>query len=258
MDLAQVQAGFEAAGLPTTVAQELLKEYLAVKRRYHLNDHQPTEVGAGRFAEAALRLVEHELFGKFTPLSKSLPSLTAQRLAQFESAANPNESLRIHIPRALFSVYAVRNKRDAAHLNDGIDPNLQDATYVVGVLDWVLAEFVRIHHSVSPEDAQATIDDLVTREVPVIEEIDGQPVLAKELSVSDRILVFLYRAGRDVGLAVPELQRQMRHGNRGNLVRSVKTLDAKMLVLIHPVSGKVHITSKGIAYVERNRLLHPG
>lgn len=257
MDLAQVRAGFDAAGLPTPVTEDLLQEYTEVKRRYHLNDHQPTEVGAGRFAEAALRLIEHELFGKFTPLSKSLPSLTPQRLAQFASATNPNESLRIHIPRALFSVYAVRNKRDAAHLNDGIDPNLQDATYVVAVLDWVLAEFVRIHHDVSPATAQATIDDLVTREVPVIEEIDGQPVLSKALSVGDTILVFLYRAGRDTGLDVPELQRQMRHNDRSNLLRSVKAQDVKGFVLIHPASARTHITSKGIAYVETNRLLHP-
>jgi hypothetical protein len=253
-----VQLGLDAAKIPTNVTQRMLAEYAEVKRRYHLGDHRPAAVNAGRFAEAALRLIEGALFGKSTPLNKSLPALSAQRLAQFENATSPHESLRIHIPRALHSVYAVRNKRDAAHLNDSISPNLQDATYVVGVLDWVLAEFVRIFHSVSPEAAQAIIDDLVTREVPVIEEIDGQPVLSRDLTVGDTILVFLYRAGRDTGVDIAELQRQMRHGDRSNLTRAVKGLDSKGLALLHPATRKAHITSKGMAHVERHRLLAPG
>jgi hypothetical protein len=197
VDLAQVQAGFDATGVPPALTKRLLREYAEAKRRYHLADHQPTAVDAGRFAEAAIRIIEHALFGAYTPLSKNMPSLNAQRLAQFESATSPHESLRIHLPRALFSVYAIRNKRDAAHINDGIDANLQDATYVVGVLDWALAELVRIYHAVSAGAAQSIIDDLVVREVPVIEEIAGQPVLSKDLGVADRILVFLYRAGRE-------------------------------------------------------------
>lgn len=257
VDLKQVEAGFVASGLPPAVVRHLLQEYIDAKGRYYLGDHRPTEVDAGRFAEAALRLVEHALFGTHTALSKSMPKLTTQRLAQLESAACAHESLRVHVPRALFSVYAVRNKRDAAHLNDGIDANLQDATYVVAVLDWVLAEFVRIYHDVPAAMAQAIIADLVVREVPVVEEIDGQPVLLKALGLSDRILVFLYRAGRDLGLEIPELQRQMRHPDRSNLTKAVNNLDKKGLVLRHPKSGRAHITSAGLADVERRRLLTP-
>lgn len=258
LNLNQVQAGLDVAGVPSVLTKRLLGEYVEAKRRFHLGDHQPTAVDAGRFAEAALRIVEHALFQSHTPLTKSLSPLNAQRLAAFEAATSARESLRIHIPRALFSVYAIRNKRDAAHLNDGIDANLQDATYVIGVLDWVLAEFVRIYHNVSPAVAQTIIDNLVVREVPVIEEIDGQPVLSTNLGVSDQILVFLYRTGRDDGLAVAELQRQMRHPDRSNLTKAVKNLDKKGLVLLHPSSGKAHITSSGMADVETRHLLSPG
>lgn len=199
--------------------------------------------------------MEHALLGASTPLGKTLPNFTTTRLAQFESASSPHEALRIHIPRALFSIYAVRNKRDAAHLADGIDANLQDATYVVGVLDWVLAEFVRIYHQVTPDVAQSIIDDLVQREVPVIEEIDGQPVCVKRLGTSDKILVFLYRAGSDRGLPIPELQQQMMHAHRGNLTKAVKALAARNLVLIHPKTSKAHITRLGLKHVESTGLL---
>lgn len=257
MNLAAVEAGFVAQCMPQDVATRLLAEYVEAKRRFHLSDHQPTAVEGGRFAEAALRAVEHALFGRFTPFTKNLASFNWTRLAEFESATSPYESLRIHVPRALFSVYAVRNKRDAAHLNDGIDANLQDSTYVVSTLDWVLAEFVRIYHQVSPGEAEAIIHDLVTREVPVVEEINGQPVCSKTLSIGDKALVFLYRAGRDEGLPLAELQRQMRHGDRSNLTKAVKLLDAKGLALIHPQTKNAHITSEGMKSVEARRLLHP-
>ena len=257
MELAEIEGGFVASGVPAPLAAALLSEYAEAKRRFYLDDHMPTEVEGGRFAEAALRVLEHVLLGSATPLGKSLPPFNAQRLGQFENATSVHESLRVHIPRALFSVFAVRNKRDAAHLNDGISANLQDATYVVGVLDWSLAEFVRVFHDVSPSRAQAVIEDLVKRQVPVVEVIDGQPVCSKDLGVSDKALLFLYRAGRDVGLPIAELQQQMMYRDRGNLTRALKTMADHRLVLLHPATGKAHITSEGMRNIEGRRILHP-
>ncbi len=57
-----------------------------------------------------------------------------------------------------------QDTRDAAHLADGIDPNIQDATLVISVLDWVLAEFVRIYHGVPAQAAQVIIESLSSRE----------------------------------------------------------------------------------------------
>ncbi len=254
--MAGVEAGFVAAGMPADVAGRLLAEYAEAKRRLYLGDHQPTAVEGGRFAEAALRVIEHALFGKHTPFTKNLAQFNAQRLAQFESATSPFDSLRIHVPRALYSVYAVRNKRDAAHLNDGISANLQDSTYVVGVLDWIVAEFVRIYHQVTPGEAQAIIDDLIEREVPIVEEIDGQSVLNRpSMRAADVVLVFLYREGKDKGLSVAELMEHMRAGDRSNLMKVVKRLDADGRVLIHPRTNRLHITSPGLRDVEARRLL---
>lgn len=256
MDQADVRLGFVAAAMPAELADELLDQYIEAKRRYHLNDHRPTAIEGGRFCEAVTRILEHELLGKYTKLGKTLPALNEKRLATFAGAQHTNEALRIHLPKALYFIYGIRNKRDAAHLSDDIDPNLQDATLVVGVLDWIMAELVRIYHTVSPDKAHAIISDLVTREVPVIEEINGQPVCSKDLPFGDRILVFLYRAGRH-GLDVPELQRQLRHNHRSNLTTAVRRLDDKGLVLLHPQTNRAHITSKGQRDVEIRKLLQP-
>jgi hypothetical protein len=257
MSAADVRAGFVAAGMPAELADEVLEGYGEAKRRYYLGDHRPTEVEGGRFCEAVTRVLEHELLGGYTPLGKSLPGLNDKRLSSFFRTQGKPDGLRVHLPKALYFIYGIRNQRDVAHLGDGIDPNLQDATLVVNNLDWMMAELVRTYHSVTPDEAHAIITDLVTREVPVIEEIDGQPLCSKDLGVADRILVFLYRAGRDKGLEIGALQNQMRHNHKGNLMAAVRRLDNLGLVLLHPKSGKAHITSKGMANVEARRLLQP-
>jgi hypothetical protein len=53
-------------------------------------------------------------------------------------------------------------------------------------MDWVVAELVRIHHGVTADQAQAIIEDLVTREVPAVQEIDGQPATWLTLSRASR------------------------------------------------------------------------
>ena len=187
--------GFVAAGIPAALASELLDSYVEAKRRYYLGDHRPQEVEGGRFSEAGLRILQHACGHPVTPIGKTLPGFNEPLLGKFESATAAPDSVRFHIPRALKLIYDIRNKRDVAHLADGIDPNLQDATLVIGNMDWVVAEFVRLYHGVSADQAQSIIEDLVTREVPAIQEIDGQPVILADLQPRDQAILMLYRAG---------------------------------------------------------------
>jgi hypothetical protein len=101
----------------------------------------------------------------------------------------------------------VRNKRDAAHLADGIDPNLQDASLVINILDWILAEFIRLFHSVSANEAKKIVDALVTRQAPITQDFNGFPkVLNPALKVSEFLLVLLYQRG-PTGATIDELLR---------------------------------------------------
>jgi len=70
-------------------------------------------------------------------------------------------------------VYDIRNKRNAAHLADGIDPNFQDATLVVSVVDWILAELIRLNHSVPPDEAKKIVETIVARSAPIVQDFDG-------------------------------------------------------------------------------------
>src|SRR5580698_682874 len=174
---------------PNNLVDELIQCYIEQKKNFYLGRMRPNEVEGGRFAEAAFRMLQHAAGFAVTPLGTQLDTdgiIRSLANLPFGSAA---DSIRLHIPRSLRVVYDIRNKRDAAHLADGIDPNLQDGTLVISILDWVLAEFVRIYHNISASESQKIVDGLVTRQIPAVEEINGfLKILNPTLKVSGRVL----------------------------------------------------------------------
>ena len=254
MELADVGNGLIAAGIPLDLVDEVLETYLEAKRRYHLRDLRPQEVEGGRFSEAVFRILQHMSGQQVTPLGKSLPSVD-KLLTAFENVTGQPDAVRIHIPRTLRLIYDVRNKRDVAHHGDEIDPNLQDATLVVTNMDWVVAELVRLHHNVSADEAQAIIENLVTKEVPAVEEIDGQPVVLTDLQPRDQALLMLYRAGA-AGASLEELAGWLRT-RKDHLRDRLAKLDADKRILLHPRTGRYYITAKGRSDVEGRGLARP-
>lgn len=237
------------------LVDELLAAYVEAKTSYYLGGLRLSEVEGGRFCEAAFRLLQQETNQEVDRLGKQLD--TQKIIADLETlpATSHPDSVRIHIPRALRLVYDIRNKRDAAHLADGIDPNLQDATLVISVLDWVLAEFVRLHHAVTANEAQTIVEELVTRQVPAIQEFNGFPkVLRPELEASEYVLLLLYH--RRNGATLAELESWVRPPMRPNLRRTVTRL-VNDKAYVHLTGTKYVITYKGASEVERRKLFEP-
>src|SRR3989441_6058880 len=219
----KVRAGL-AAKLDPKLVDELLEAHGEAKENYYLGGLRLSEVEGGRFCEAAFRLLEQITQGSFTPLGIPLNTeRIIQRLGILPSSSHP-DAIRIHIPRALRLVYDIRNKRDAAHLADGIDPNLQDAMLVTSVLDWVLAEFIRLYHNVSADVAEQLVRQIVTRAVPVIQDFNGfLKILKPHLAVSDHCLVLVYQRGEQ-GAAFKEIESWVRPHMRANLGTTLKRL----------------------------------
>ena len=255
MELDEVYKGFIDAGFPGNVVDEVLEAYTQAKRRFALGDLRPQEVEGGRFSEGVFRLLQHASGQKVTALGKTLPSLD-KLLPALENATGQSDSVRLHIPRTLRLIYGIRNSRDAAHLSDGIDPNLQDATLVVGNMDWTLSELVRLYHGVDANRAQEIIENLIAKEVPAVEEIDGQPVILKKLGAREQALLMLYRAGVG-GATLDELAERLRATRKDHLRDRLKKLDKDTLILHHPKSGRYHITKKGINVVEQKGYAQP-
>jgi hypothetical protein len=247
-----------ASLLDAKLVHELLEAHAEAKRHFYLGALRPSEVEGGRFCEAAFRILEAVTQGgMFTPLGKTLPRTDKliQQLANAD-ATKYNDSIRLHIPRSLRLVYDIRNKRDAAHLADGIDPNLQDATLVVGALDWVVAELIRLYHNVPADQASKIVNGIVKRAAPIVQDFSGfLKVLNPNLSASDHCTVLLYQRGED-GATLDELKTWARPKMRANLKRTLNLLvDEKDIA--HFDGLRYYITRRGEQYVELNGLILP-
>lgn len=246
-----------ASQLDGTLVRELLDAHAEAKRNFYLGGLRLSAVEGGRFCEAAFRLLEYITKGKvFTPLGKPLDTdkLINQLGSMHPSLAN--DSIRLHIPRSLRLVYDIRNKRDAAHLADGIDPNFQDATVVVAVIDWVLAELIRLYHNVDANAASNLVDGIVKKAAPIVQDFNGfLKILNPELQASDHCMVLLYQKGND-GVSEVELSQWVRPKMRTNLKRTLAVLVHKK-DLVHFDGSRYIITRAGELHVEQKNLITP-
>ena len=251
--LQQMRQGL-VASLDTKLVDELLSTHQEAKRNYFLGGLRLSAVEGGRFCEAALRLLQQRTTGKFDPVGSPLDTDRVIRTLGGIPKEQQPDSVRLHIPRALRMVYDIRNKRDNAHLADGIDPNLQDAGLVVAVLDWVLAEFVRLYHSVPANSVQQIVANIVTRAAPAIEDFDGfLKVLRTDLGVSDFVLLLLYQRSAQRP-TFKELESWVRPRMRANLRRTLAALEDDK-AFVHANGDLYQITRTGQQYVEGNRLM---
>ncbi len=244
-----------ASHLDAKLVRELLDAHAEAKRNFYLGGLRLSAVEGGRFCEAAFRILEYVTkSGVFTPIGMQLDTDKLINQLKNLTLAQANDSIRLHIPRSLRLVYDVRNKRDAAHLADGIDPNLQDATLVVGVIDWVLAEFIRLYHNIDADMASKIVDGIVKRVAPVVQDFNGfLKVLNPKLQASDHCLVLLYQRGED-GATEQELSRWVRPKMRANLRRTLGELIHRK-DLAHFNGSRYLITRAGEQYVEQKNLI---
>lgn len=250
----RVRQGFTNAGAPSELVNELLDAFAEAKRRFYRDDLRPSEIEGGRFSEAVFRILQWTTTQNYTPLGGNLPKVPTL-LGTLEQATTAPDSVRFHIPRTLRLIYDVRNKRDVAHLADGIDPNQQDATLVVRNMEWVLAELVRLFHNVPPAEAHGIIVDLVSKDVPLIQVFAGFPRVLKQMRASDHFLVLLYWRGAE-GATIDELRSWARATMRAQIKRTLSGLDSGK-DFIHLQGDKYILTKLGEGDVEQRKLLEP-
>lgn len=238
------------SALPSELVKYLLDSYFEQKQNFYLGKFRPSELDAGRFTEAVIRNIEQLTSGQNTPLNKSLPSFD-KILARFEKlpTANFHESLRLHIPRALWSVYNIRNRRDVGHIGGDVNPNIADAYFVMSVCDWVLTEIIRILYNCPLEEAQALVDGLVERKIPLIQDFNGYlKILNTKLSTTEQILSILYYMG-EKGVKIENLYNCLKHLKKSTISSTLSRLEHKY-ALIHRSNNMCWITNSGIRYVE--------
>jgi len=225
----------------------LLEHYQKIKQNFWLNRDEECLEKVGKFVEIATRSLEHITLGAWTPFEKDLPILTTlQRFEQLPKNRFP-ESIRLLIPRILYSLYTFRSKRGGAHIK-GINPNHIDATYVIFSCDWVLSELLRLYHSDDVSVIQELIDSIVDRKFPLIEEFGSDlKILNPDMSVKNKIIAVLYKSYPNF-VPTGSLKKWIKTRSKTHIPTVLKNLDENSFVYRDRMRNK--LTRKGIKYVE--------
>lgn len=236
---------------PEDIVEHLIQAYKEVEREFSLSRWKTSELDAGHFVESARRAIEHELFGAYKPFSTSLGSFSPAVLQRYEQGTG-HESFRLIIPRALYSVYCVRNKRGVGHVGE-VSPNHMDATYVLASVKWCMAELVRLSTTLSTTEATAMVDQIVERQVEAIWD-DGETfMILSKISARAKVLLALYKRDNTPDSA---LQEMVEYTNSSRFKVILKKLKAEKLI-DYRLDGQCKLSPLGVQFVEEQILTPP-
>jgi len=250
MERTQLEASL-SGHFPADLVEAALGSFEQMVNEYRLGRHGPAELGAAHFAEAVFRMLQQELLvGPATPLGQQLPNTTTL-LNQFRQSTNGDRILKIDMPQCLDAVYVIRNSRGVGHVPGEVDPNRMDAVFVRAVCSWVLAELIRRYHGCPAAEAQAIVDALVDREVPLVEDVEGLlRVLDPNMRCSDQVMVLLYHSSEE-WVPDADLLASTEYSNASQFrTRLLRTLHDQRKLEYR--DGSCKILPPGLRYVEEN------
>lgn len=154
----------------------------------------------------------------------------------------------------LTALYEIRNNRNVGHLGGDVDPNYLDATAVLSMSSWVVAELVRVFHNVSTKEAQESVDALIERKLPVIWEVGSvRRVLDSEMPARDQALLLLYQ--KPSWVSEKDLTSWVEYSSLAMFrTRVLRPLHSARLIEHDNVSGTARISPKGAREVEERVL----
>lgn len=234
------------SGWNAELAAAVITAYKEIERNYVFGKWKPSELDAGHFVEAVRRALDMELSGTYKPLNKSLAPFNDNEIKRYEQLTG-NQSYRLLIPRALKTIYNLRNKRGVAHISD-VSPNEMDATVILYTVKWVLAELVRLKSGLSTENTQRILEDVVERKSSIIWKHGNiTSILDPTLGAREQTLVFLYDASPQRST---ELQAVIEYKNTTNFMKILKRLHARKLIYLN-AEGDCFLTPAGIPEAEK-------
>lgn len=236
------------SGVPPEISDALRKEYQNIESRFVRRDWGPAELNGGRFAEAVLRYLEWKQSGiHYTPIGSQLNRQSIVK--NILSDTKISDGLRFHVLNCAELLLDIRNKRDVAHLGNQVDVCEMDSRLVLRLAKWTLAEIIREEASLLPKDIQEVIDNLSVKEIPLVEEIDGDIlVVGKHLQAIEQALVVLYHSYPG-SVEIKILCQAVRYKN---LARLKGLLEEKANDrIVHIKGDSVFLTSYGSSWVEK-------
>jgi len=190
-----------------------LKYYESGTERFIARDWDRVAQDLGKFVEAVTKAIM--AFGGITSATAGRQFKVSNELKRFENHQPlMPDVLRMVVPKALIYITELVNNRLGRHDTE-IDPHEMDASAVMPLGSWVLAELVRFcTPNTDQDEATALIQELTAKVVPFFEVIEGRTYVynGHVLKAEEVALLLLYHA-YPARVASDELVRAVkRHG----------------------------------------------
>lgn len=216
------------ATYPVELIDAMLTSYENALREYRKSNWQYFGNEVGQFVEVARRIIEYQLNSTYTPLTEKLSIFNEKVLTLYEQHDKSiSEVYRVIIPRCLYLMYCIRNKRGMIHKSQ-ISPNKMDASLLLANMKWVFAELFRVVSTMSFEETEFAVNAIMNKETTIVWNTGSVlRVLDTRMVSKDKILCLLYM--RD-GATDIELQKSIEYKNFSDFKKILKILHQDKLI----------------------------
>jgi hypothetical protein len=241
-------------GIPEHLREPLLVAFNEIVKNFREGHWEPSELNGGKLSEVVYTIIRGVVERKF-PAKPQKPKNMLEACKALEAENKKHgRSLCIQIPRMLTALYEVRNNRGVGHVGGDVDPNHMDASLVVSIAKWIVAELIRIFHDVETEEATRAVDSLIEKTIPLIWRVPRTGrvrVLNPTLTMRHKTLALLFVNNGPFGEA--ELIECVEHSNPTVFRRDVlTTLHDEKLIEYDGARKEVHISPLGVRFVEEH------
>lgn len=235
------------ATIPDVLRKPLLEEYSTILHNYLGRRWTPSELSGGRFCEVVYTILKGWSTGNY-PSSPAKPTNFVQACRELETIASNPRSFQILIPRLLPALYEIRSNRGVGHVGGDVDSNHIDASAVLSIASWIMAELIRVFHDLDIHDAQKIADSLVERKTPLVwHSGDIRRVLNTDLSIRKQILLL---SSISQSVTKDDLIRWIEPTNLSYFYRLLREMHSSRLIELSPEQTNVLLLPPGMATVE--------
>lgn len=236
--------------LPTGLRDDLLNAYNDIVKNYAERRWEPASLNGGKLCEAAYTIVRGIADGQFPGRSKK-PRNMVDACKDMEKETTQPRSVKIQIPRMIVALYEIRNNRGVGHAGGDVDPNEMDATAVLYTSKWLVAELVRIMHTLTTTEATEIVEALIKRQVALVwTSGDKKRVLKTGLTwKKNTLLLLLSETGQ---VAEADLFRWVEHKSLAVYRRDVLRPGHKERLWEYDETTRtIHVLTPGIEAAEQ-------
>ena len=243
------------ADVPQPLRDELLNAYSQIAINFREGRWEPSELNGGKLCEVVYTILRGYIDGSFPSVSSKPSNMLDACRALEQAPSSFPRSVRVQIPRMLIGLYEVRNHRGVGHVGGDVNPNRMDSTCVLYMSKWVLAELIRLFHGVDAETAEAAIETIVERTLPVVWKVGSKlRILDTKITMKEKTLLLLYQSA--TYLREQDLFSWVEHSNASTYRRDVlRPLHQDKLIEYDSENKLVYLSPKGAAYTESVLLL---